>query len=197
VETKADIPHEILAESDLPAIVKAYFEFNHLKNLFRQGWLRRGISKERCESVAEHTLGVAVLSFFLAQAYFPELDADRAIRMAILHDFGEIYAGDIIPQDHVNPDDKHQREREAVFRVFSGLPGGKSYLALWEEFETGQSMEAQFVRQIDRLEMALQASVYENSGYRNLQEFFDTADQAISDPQLRQILEAVQGLRRK
>ena len=193
METKAEFPHGILAKSDLPAIVRAYFEFNQLKNLFRQGWLRRGISKQRCESVAEHTLGVAVLIFFLAQDYFPELDIDRAIRMAILHDFGEIYAGDVIPQDHVNPDEKHQMEREAVIRVFNNLPGGNDYIALWEEFEAGHSPEAQFVHQIDRLEMALQASVYENSGYPDLQEFFDSADKAISEPQLRQILDAIQG----
>ena len=197
METKAEIPHMMLADRDLPAIVKAYFEFNHLKNLFRQGWLKRGISKERCESVAEHTFGMVVLTLFLTEAYFLELDADRAIRMALLHDFGEIYAGDIIPQDRINPDEKHQFEREAVLRVFSGLPDGKSYLALWDEFEAGNSPEAQFVRQIDRLEMALQASVYEHTGYSDLQEFFDTADQAILEPRLRQILDAIQVLHRK
>jgi putative hydrolase of HD superfamily len=195
VETKSEIPYMYLSGDNVPAIVRVYFEFNHLKNLFRQGWLKRGIPKQRCESVAEHTFGVVVLTYFLAEAYFPELDADRVIRMALLHDFGEIYAGDITPQDQIKSDEKHQRERQAVERVFGDLPGGESFLDLWDEFEAGVSPEARFVHQIDRLEMALQASVYEHSGYPNLQEFFDTSDQAISEPRLRQILEAVRDLR--
>jgi putative hydrolase of HD superfamily len=195
METKAELPYQYLRGRDMPAIVRAYFEFNHLKNLFRQGWLKRGISTERCESVAEHTFGTVMLAYFLAEAYFPELDPDRVIRMALLHDFGEIYAGDIIPSDQMDPEQKDQLERQAVVHIFTGLPAGDSYLALWEEFEAGESPEAQFVRQIDRLEMALQASVYEYSGYTRLQEFFDTSDQAITEPRLRQVLAAIEELR--
>ena len=195
METKAEFPLQYLAGRAPPSILRAYFEFNQLKNLFRQGWLRRGISRERCESVAEHTLGVIVLAYFLAETHFPELDADRVIRMALLHDFGEIYAGDITPQDPMEPGEKHQIERQAVLHVFSNLPGGESYLDLWDEFEAGVTPEAQFVHQIDRLEMAMQASVYEHSGYPDLQEFFDTSDQDISEPRLRQLLSAIEAFR--
>ncbi len=195
MEMKSVLPYQHLIGGSTPAIVRAYFEFNHLKNLFRQGWLKRGISKERCESVAEHTFGTVVLAYFLAEAYFPELNLDRVIRMALLHDFGEIYAGDIIPSDQMDPEQKVKLERQSVVRIFADLPEGGSYLALWEEFEAGESPEAHFVHQIDRLEMALQASVYEYSGYPNLQEFFDTSDQAITDPRLRSILAAIGALR--
>ena len=194
METKADIPAGALAGENMPSIVRAYYEFNHLKNLFRQGWLKRGVPRARCESVAEHTFGVVALTYFLARAEFPDLDADRAIRMALLHDFGEIYAGDLTPQDRIEPDEKHRLERQAVERAFRDLPGGEDYLALWEEYETGRTAEARFVHQIDRLEMALQASVYERSGYPDLQEFLESADQGISEPALRRILEAVSAL---
>lgn len=195
MELKAELPDQQFMGRDSHAIVRVYFEFNQLKNLFRQGWLKRGISREHCESVAEHTFGMVMLAYFLAEAYFPELDSDRVIRMALLHDFGEIYAGDITPADKINPDQKAQLERQSVVRIFSGLPVGESYLALWEEFEAGESPEAQFVRQIDRLEMAFQASVYEYRGSPDLQEFFDTSDQAVTEPRLRHILMAIQALR--
>ena len=195
METKADFPYQYLAGRSVPAIIKAYFEFNQLKNLYRQGWLSRGVSRERCESVAEHTLGVAVLAYFLAEATFTELDASRVIRMALLHDFGEIFAGDMTPQDQIDPKAKHQIESQAVRRIFSDFPAGEGYLALWDEFEAGVTPEAQFVHQIDRLEMAMQASVYEHSGFPDLQEFFDTSNQDISEPGLRQILSEIEALR--
>lgn len=64
-------------------MIEAYFEFNYLKQLYRRGWLRRGILKERCESVAGHTFAVAVLAYWLAGADYPELDAGRVIRLAL------------------------------------------------------------------------------------------------------------------
>ncbi len=159
MKTKAPHPISSLQNNTYP-IIRAYFEFVHLKQLYRQGWLARGIPAERCESVAEHTLGVAVTAMFLADSHFPELDSLKVLRMALIHDFGEVYAGDIIPGDAIAPEEKHQLEKDAVTQIFEGLPNGDVYLHLWEEFESGASPEARFVRQIDKLEMALQASVY-------------------------------------
>ena len=131
--TKASRPI-IHPNTSTPApIIRFYFEFVHLKQLYRQGWLTRAIPAERCESVAEHSLGVAVSAMVLADEFFPELDTLKVLRMALIHDFGEIYAGDIIPGDGITPEEKHRAERESVARVFESLPNGDAYLALWEE----------------------------------------------------------------
>ncbi len=63
-------------------------------------------------------LGWHCLAYFLAETHFTELDADRVIRMALLHDFGEIYAGDMTPQDPMDPGEKHQIESQAVLTYF-------------------------------------------------------------------------------
>ena len=115
-------------------IVEVFYEFNHLKALYRQGWLHHGVPKEHCETVAEHSMGVALLALFLADEYFPELDKGRLILMGLLHDFGEIYAGDIVP-GKISLEEKHALERKSVERVFLRLPKGREYLAIWEEFE--------------------------------------------------------------
>jgi len=188
MEFKADNPISLLDGKDLNPILLAYFEFNHLKHLYRQGWLRRGVPRERCESVAEHSLGVAVLACWLAEAHYPDLDICKILRMALVHDFGEIYAGDIIPQDGILPEEKYSQELESVQSIFSRLSAGDLYIALWNEFEAGETPEARFVRQIDRLEMGLQASVYASQGFPNMTEFFDSASLALTDSHLQDLI---------
>jgi putative hydrolase of HD superfamily len=195
MECKADNPVNLLDGEDIHPIIRAYFEFNHLKQLYRQGWLKSGIPRERCETVAEHSLGVAVLAFWLADAHYPNLDLSRVIRMALIHDFGEIYAGDIIPEDGVPSQEKHDLENRSVQQVFEGFPNAEEYIALWQEFDAGITAEASFVRQVDRLEMALQASVYEHQGYLDLDEFFKTVDRSLLDTQLRSLLREIIDLR--
>ncbi|MBP7830925.1 MAG: HD domain-containing protein [Kiritimatiellae bacterium] len=174
-----------------PPVLRAFLDFLHLKRLFRQGWLRAGISRARCETVAEHTLGVSLLALFLADAHFPRINKAKLLRMALLHDFGEIYAGDIIPSDGVSLTRKHAMEKASVRKVLGRLPRGRQYLALWQEFEDGRTAEARLLRELDRLEMALQACAYEREGLADLSRFFESADKAISSPALRQLFREI------
>lgn len=194
MELKAENPITLFSGMDVHPIIEAYFEFNHLKQLYRQGWLKKGLPSERCESVADHTYGTAVLAYFLGQAYFPDLDLSRVIRLALLHDFGEVYAGDLTPEDRVPTNDKEERERQAILQIFTKLPNAEEYLDLWEDYERQSSGEARFVRQIDRLEMALQASIYERQGFTNLDDFFISAKRAILDPQLVALIEELSAM---
>jgi putative hydrolase of HD superfamily len=196
METKADNPVNLLKDQNVDPLVRAYFELCQLKQLYRQGWLRRGVSRERCESVAEHSFACAVLATWLAQAYYPELDVCKVLFMALLHDFGEIYAGDIIPGDAVDVEEKHRGEAGSVAQVFGKLPGGAAYLGLWEEFEQNKTPEARFVHQIDRLEMGLQAGVYALQGLVEPDEFIASARQALEEPRFSGLIDEVEALRR-
>lgn len=179
-------PASHLAGENVPPLIELFYEINHLKRLLRQGWLR-SIPAEQCESVAEHTFGVALLAWALAERFFPGLDPEKILKLALIHDIGEIHAGDITPYDGISAAEKNQAEQQAVKQLFSRLPGGEKYLALWEEYENGTSPEAQFVKQIDRLEMALQASIYEYQHEVNLEEFFGSAAEVILSPELKTV----------
>jgi putative hydrolase of HD superfamily len=194
IKTKAPNPITRLKKSTPSAIIRFYFEFAHLKGLYRQGWLARGMAPEQCESVAEHSFGVALTALVLAERIFPELDLLKVLRMALIHDMGEIYAGDIIPGDQISDEEKNQLERDSVIRTFGLLTNGTDYIDLWEEYERGISPEAKFVRQIDKLEMALQASVYEHQESKDLDEFFQSARIEISSQPLIAILKELQHL---
>jgi putative hydrolase of HD superfamily len=177
-------------------LLEAYLELNQLKHLYRQGWLRVGVAPERCESVAEHSFFVALLCLFLADAHFPALDRGRLLRMALLHDAAEARVGDVTPHDGVTREEKHRREREAARALLLGLPRGEEYLALWEEYEAGQTPEARLVKEVDRLEMGLQARVYALQGAAgDLSEFVASAERALSSPGLRALLDEAAALR--
>ncbi|SES98585.1 HD domain-containing protein [Stigmatella erecta] len=195
MKTKAPPPITHLAGRAALPLLEAYFEFNHLKQLYRQGWLRVGVPPERCESVGEHSLGVALLCLFLAESWFPEADAFKTVRIALLHDLGEARVGDITPHDGVSPAQKHVLERKAVEQILGKLPRGAEYLALWDEYEQGSSFEARLVRQVDRLEMGLQACVYEHQGLGDLSQFFTSAQKVLETPQLQALFAELQALR--
>jgi putative hydrolases of HD superfamily len=194
MKTKGGLPVGALDDSNPMPLIAAYFELDQLKQLYRQGWLRRGVAPEQCESVAEHVFAMAMLGWWLVDAYFPNLDRDKILRMVLVHELGEIYAGDIIPADQMDRAEKLRQERAGLIRVTGKLPGGPQYLALWEEFEAGETAEAVFVRQIDRLEMAFQAAVYRRQGYASMEEFFASAEAAVDIPELREILAALKAL---
>jgi putative hydrolase of HD superfamily len=191
MQEKAKLNLELVAALSNQPWVAACLEINHLKQLYRQGWLRAGISKKRCESVAEHIFGVAMLSWFAADAWFPDLDRDRLIRLALVHDLGEIYTGDVIPADKMPVEEKHRSELESVQAVLGKLSRGEEYLALWEEYERGETEEARLVRELDRLEMALQALVYHSGGFTELDPFIQSAESAIQSEELRGFLRSV------
>ncbi len=179
----------------LSPVLRVLNEFSTLKNLYRQGWLKRSVPEEKCESVADHTLGTALLSLLMAENYHPEADLLKVLRMALIHEAGEVYAGDITPVDGVSAEEKHRRELESALRVFDALPRAGEYLSLWEEFERTDTLEARIVRQADRLEMALQTLYYEKLGYWDFTEFFDNTEPLMKFPEFQELFTEIKSLR--
>lgn len=199
MKTKAPLPSQYLRVDPeargAARLVELYFTAVHLKQLFRQGWLRAGVPEARCESVAEHSFMVALLSLLVAEDRYPDLDAARVVKMALLHDLAEALAGDITLHDGVPREEKVRRERDAMGAILRGLPGEEGLLATWEEYESGATREARLVRQIDRLEMALQGCVYEHQLGLDLGQFFESARGAMIEAEVSEILDEVEAAR--
>jgi putative hydrolases of HD superfamily len=195
MRTKAPIPLPRVEGRGASRIVELYFAFVHLKRLFRQGWLRVGVPESQCESVAEHAFATALLALFVAEDRFPDLDRGKVVEIALLHDLAEVFAGDITIHDGVSKDDKARREREAMTRLLDGAPGRDRLMATWEEYESQASREAVLVKQIDRLEMALQGAVYEHELGLDLGEFFESARGAMAWDEVRAVLDEVERAR--
>jgi len=167
-------------------MIDALLETARLKALDRAGWVRCGI--ERPESVAAHSWGVGWLVLVLLP---DDLDRGRALSYAALHDLPEVRVGDIMPSDEVEATAKSHREHVAMSALCRDLPGGDRLLATWEAYEAQADPEARFVRQLDRLDMAIQAVVYREEGGTDLREFLDSAAAVIDHPKLLPLLEAL------
>lgn len=176
------------------SITTAYFQLQHSKQLYRQGWLQAGLGAAQCESVADHSHGVSLLCWLLlGLPEYEHLDPLKVAALAALHDAGEVYAGDLTPAHQVAPAEKGQRERRALHRIFKPLAGGERYVALWEEYAARSSAEARFVSQVDKLEMALQAAVYHRQGI-DVTKFIDATRQSVTEAPMLAILADVERL---
>ncbi len=166
--------------SELDALLEAV----GLKALPRAGWVRRGLPA--VESVAGHAWGVS----WLVLALLPEeLDRERALTYAVLHDLPEVRAGDVTPHDGVDPRDKAAAEARALEALTAPLARGPDLRAAWHAYEAQADPEARFVRECDRLDMALQAVAYARTHRVDLTEFLDSAARIVTHPALRPLLE--------
>lgn len=166
-------------------ILSFYMKYNQLKNIYRQGWLkvRIGIEhKDKCESIADHSFSVALLALTIIEKNKLDLDAFKCIKMGIIHELGEIYAGDFTPYDNITKEEKHLKEKEAILRVLETLDTDNDFMELWEEFEKAESAESKFIKNIDQLEFLLQACAY---GYDA--KYFERSLDKITNPYCKEV----------
>ena len=125
---------------------------DNMKQVFRQTTL---IDGTRYENNAEHSWHFALMAMTLFEHCALEgVNIDRVIKMAIVHDLVEIYAGDTPAQDIAANIGKEDREREAADKLFALLPQeqAQEYRSLWEEFDAMQTPDAIYASAIDRLQ---------------------------------------------
>ncbi len=158
-----------LKSSDLD---KVFHDFLTLKKIRRTGWQLRGIRNG--ESIADHCFGVTLLTYMLADSISVPVNRDKAVAISIIHELGECRVGDIPYTALKYFPDKSKIESEAVEDILGPL-GQKlttESLQLFQEFEEGSSVEARFVKAIDKLDMLITAAEYEKTGFASLSDFW-------------------------
>ena len=155
---------------------ESVLEWLHLKNVTRAGWVRAGV--EQPESVAAHSWGMSLLALKLCP---DDLDLSKVLSLCLIHDLPEVRVGDLTPHDDCST--KAQDERAAMLEM------APFWVDLFDEYEAGNTPEARFVKQLDKLDMGLQAIVYQRQQDVSLEEFLQSAKTRIADPSLQALLE--------
>jgi len=161
-----------------------------LKGEFRRGWVHK-LGMKSPESVADHSYRTALMSMVYSD--LRGLDTTKVLRMALLHDLAEAVVGDSMPGERTKAE-KLRMESAAMRGILAVLPRPTrvGYWTAWREFNRGTTPEARLVRQVDKLEMALQAGEYCKGRLRNRAlEFFDSARAQVSDEDLLGVLRLI------
>jgi putative hydrolase of HD superfamily len=130
-------------------IVDFVLELDKLKGVTRKV---RPLGLDRYENSAEHSWQLAMLALSLVSYAESSIDINRVVRMLLVHDVGEIDTGDTMVFVEGGWEDRKAAELAAVTRIFGMLPAhqGADLLALWQEFERGETSEARFAHAVDR-----------------------------------------------
>lgn len=173
--------------TDINEVVKILGEVKALK---RSGWLKRSV--ENPESDGDHQWGVSFLVLLYASEN-KNLDLLKCLKLAIVHDVQEIISGDPTPLDDITPEDKYFGEYAAVVKI-AGKLNYPELVVLFEEFEAQETLEAKFVKALDKLETVCQAKFYDDnhkSPTPLMPEFSEYAKTKISDKPVQKLLSEI------
>ncbi len=178
-----------MTDSSLQDLIKFLEITGVLKRTQRTGWV--DVEVYQPESVADHTFRTAI--FCMLYADIEGLEPLKLLRMALIHDLPEAIIGDLMPNQKTA--ETRKNEKNAINQTLNLLPETQreNYLAVWNEYQEGKTKEAKAVRQIEKIEMALQAKEYENFGSdrKSLERFIKSAEETTVWPELKRLLSLV------
>jgi len=123
---------------------------DELKSVYRATVL---VNQSRQENVAEHSWHTALMAMTLFEhAEVEGISLPRVLKMILVHDLVEIYAGDTPAFAGVNPEEKAKQEQESADKLFATLPAhqAQEYRRLWEEFDRMDTPDSLYAGALDR-----------------------------------------------
>lgn len=154
-------------------------EMGKLKSVIRfEGKYWDDYAMPRRESVADHVWRMAFMLVFFKERITASFDFEKTMKMILIHDLPEIRTGDIPLMSDLRKDinfaaQKSENEKQVFSQMFSWFSW--EFLQIFEEFEAKESIEAQLVNNLDRIEGAFQAYEYFQSIGNINQEHLQTA----------------------
>jgi len=185
--------------------VKDLIEFlkyiSKLKLTVRTGWDIHDVKGIK-ETIGSHSFGATFIAWVMAKK--EEVDVDRTVKMALIHDLLEGIIGDITPYDKTYRI-KEILEKEAINKLEKLLPEElkDDVKNLIDELIEGKTKESQIVTQADKLDTAFQAYLYEKEKYgknienSDLSEFFNSIKKMCKEGFSKELLNYIKSLRGK
>lgn len=127
-------------------------EIDKLKQIFRRNLI---IDGTRRENDAEHSWHLAIMAILLQEhAKNKNFSLEKVLKMVIVHDLVEVYAGDTFAYDVAGNEDKNAREDAAAEKLFSMLPKnqGDEIRSLWKEFDEEKTPDSRYAAALDHLQ---------------------------------------------
>lgn len=124
--------------------------------------------ENRKENDAEHSFQVALMCWFLVDAFELDLDKEKILKYGLVHDLVETYAGDtcVFPNAKVDSpsiESKEEREHVALKRIKEEFKDLEDIISSLEDYENKVDDESIFVYEVDKLIPLL--NIYLDKGY--------------------------------
>jgi len=148
-----------MTDAEIIERLRALRRAEGLKTKLRSGFLTDGTP----ESTAAHSWRLALWVMIFADQ-FEGLNIQRMLELAVIHDLGEAISGDIPAPLQTDGADKLDQERRDLAEVLGSLPEAdrERMISIWEEYETGETPEAKWIKAFDKLETILQHNQGQN-----------------------------------
>jgi putative hydrolase of HD superfamily len=164
----------------------------------------RSSLRDKKNTVAEHSWRLGLMALVIGTECKVRVDTNRALSLALLHDIAEAKTGDIDAYEQILAgkqlvEDKSVMEESAVREMTDDLPFGDWIYSLWREYEDQVTIEAKFVKALDRIEGFLHISEGGVEMYIPKEFHADYANKAVQAfdeathhfPELKDLLDAV------
>lgn len=166
-------------------ILKFLIEAGKLKKTPRTGFVWLGI--ENPETIGQHIFRVAVFNWILGYEADSGLDLEEIIKISLVHDLCEVYAGDMTPYWGLLPNDpkerkkmlkrwirlphaqkiardkaKFEKEKQSLIKILDNLDSRliREMMGCWLRYEKLITEEGRFAKQGDKIETLIQALEY-------------------------------------
>ena len=115
---------------------------------------------------------MSVITMLAPESLTSKINVPHCTKMALVHDMAESLVGDITPVCGISKKDKSEREKQTIDFIADRLLGssvagiglaGQGIKDIWQEYEDGETMNAKFVHDVDKIELLLQMVEYERS----------------------------------
>lgn len=140
--------------------INGIFDFlalaDNLKRAYRYSQCRT--KKMKPDSAADHSWRLALMAMVFTKKLKLKINLERALKIAIVHDLSEAITGDIdytlIARGMVKYRDKEKAECLALKKICRQLPIdiGREIETLWQDYQESRSVEAKFIKALDKLE---------------------------------------------
>lgn len=197
-------------------LLNFYLKIGQLKNIKRKGVTFYGIKNP--DSTTDHSFRLAIMAWLFGKER--KISQEKAIKIALIHDFPKIITGDITPYNGLLPKNKKEREEfvkkwrrlslkekkkrltqkfnkeyKALKKLISGLPKNtkKEIKKLWIDYHRMRSSEARFVYQLDMIENLIEAlECRKKKKEFPTRPWWEHADEVIDDPLLLKFLKEIE-----
>lgn len=163
----------------IPNLLTFLHRSNDLKKIKRY----KSSLSENGDTVADHSWRLTLMVFVISSELDIPIDVSHAMKLAILHDFAEMKTDDIdaveVINNKVSLETKQKNELLAMHEILRGISFGEQIFVLWSEYEKQETLEAKFVKALDKIEAFLHLDETGTGVYFPTEFHGDYADAAV------------------